>query len=63
MSFDQTCGHQTLEPAYAQGAMSVAMAVGEWSRASSAIAIAAACPVHGCCDEEGEDLERWDGLG
>jgi hypothetical protein len=63
MSFDQTCGHQTLEPAYVQTATTIGLAsAGEYSRTSIAIALAASCPAHGCCDDDGEELERWDGL-
>ena len=63
MSFDQTCGHQALEPAEGVSSLVGLAAAGEYSRASSAIALAAACAAHGCCDEENEEGERWDGMG
>ncbi len=34
-----------------------------WPNNANAVLMAAASPVHGCCDEESaEDYERWDGM-
>lgn len=61
MAVDRTSGNKSLEETRTSDKQRVAAV--EWSKQSAAVALAAASPAHGCCDEtSSEEYERWDGM-
>ena len=64
MKFDRTAGQEDLENApQGNAAWTKRRFRDDPTGATALITQAAACAVHGCCDEEwAEEYERWDGM-